>query len=532
MKYLAAVVLLLACDGSLERPKVAPPPQPAQPAILQLLVPGMLGLVGRPATACSSGVAKPGIDGDLWCAFYRAGAQGGTDLWVLNVTKATAGAVACDGTSAQCLRLTTNLWTGDPLFSASHPAIHGFDGDTLIIYGDASTMNVSDAYRGAISAWRPGWTAARTLSSPAGYLCRGNAQAAVAHCLDDVVEKDRNYELDLRAGALSPTATMPLATVARIRAQGSKGQVMWGAAFSPDGQWFLYASPADGEDTEVLRLAHATDGAVTSPAEILRGSGRWQLAPDGKKLYFLKDYNYAEGSPSGTLTMADFPGMTNATELQPKVGSYLPLGEFGKPDRGVAFLQDIMAGDGTLRLMRDRTQPGQTITVENGVSDFLLSPDLRFSYVSKPDAPEGPTTVVVSNDGQGTCVADVGHSLYSTTFSPEGSMLFWAQDSESGATIDGWYAPSDRCGERLQFSSNLAYLNAISGGILFAEVDADQQSMTLKRWSLAGNVLEEAGPTVIREGIDVSLARGGSKYLVMTASRGDAPGLYSYGPLP
>ena len=72
MKLLAAVVLLLGCDGGLT------PPEPlAAPATVQRLVPGALGLVGRTTSGCSSGIAKPGIGADVWCAFYRAGAQAG-----------------------------------------------------------------------------------------------------------------------------------------------------------------------------------------------------------------------------------------------------------------------------------------------------------------------------------------------------------------------------------------------------------------------------------------------------------------------
>src|SRR3954469_8804980 len=246
MKYLVVVIALLGCDGTLQPPE-PPPPPPA----LHRLVSGPVGLVGRNATGCSSGVARPGMSSDIWCAFYRSRAQAGTELWALNVTRASADVVPCDGTSSDCLRLTTNLWTGDPLFNASHPTIHGFEGDTLIIYADASVSDPNDAYRGALKGWRPGWPAARTLTSPNGYLCHGNASAAVAHCLDNVEQKDKDYELDLLAGSLAGSAPGPLQTVARIGTLGSKGQIMWGAAFSPDGAYFLYSSPAAGEDTEV-----------------------------------------------------------------------------------------------------------------------------------------------------------------------------------------------------------------------------------------------------------------------------------------
>src|SRR5205814_2838677 len=274
MKSCVAVILLLGCDGAL-----APPEPPAPPPMVHQLVSGAVGLVGRTGTGCSSGLARPGFSADVWCAFYRAGAQAGTELWVLNVSRAAQHAVACDGKSGDCLRLTTNLWTGDPLFNASHPSIHGFEGDTLIIYADASVTGANDPYRGALEGWRPGWTSARTLTSPMGYLCHGNAYAPVAHCLDNVVQKGKDFELDLLAGSLAGAAPGPLQQAGHIHTLGSKGQIMWSAGFSPDGAWFLYSSPADGEDTEVLRLAPTTDGGVGPAREIRRGAAKWQVAP-------------------------------------------------------------------------------------------------------------------------------------------------------------------------------------------------------------------------------------------------------------
>jgi hypothetical protein len=46
---------------------------------------------------------------------------------------------------------------------------------------------------------------------------------------------------------------------------------------------------------------------------------------------------------------------------------------------------------------------------------------------------------------------------------------WWGGDAANGTNIDGWCASSDQCGDRLQLSSNLAYLSAIRGGILYAE---------------------------------------------------------------
>jgi hypothetical protein len=519
------VLFLVGWDARVDHP-----PPAAQTVRLQG---GAVALVGRPRTSCSSGVVKPGIDGDVWCAFSRA-AGDNTELWVLNVSRATHARVPCDGSSPLCLRLTTNLWTGDPLFSLAHPEIHGFEGDTLFLYDDARSATPDDAYKGPIKAWRPGWPTARSLTSDAGYICHGHPWAAAAYCVDNVATVAGSPEFDLRAGSLAGGAAGGiLMSVGRIRALGSAGQVMWGAAFSPDGQSFLYSSPAEGEDVEVLKMAATTDGGTAPAVEILRNGGRWQIAPDGKKLYYLASYSYAETDGSGTLSMIDLPPAgVPATVIQDHVGAYASLGSFGEPHPGLAYLQDVTKGNGTFRLLRDRSQPALTTTLGSDVNEFLVSPDLRYTYLSQPDAPGGPVGLLASNDGAGTCALNTreGVGLYSVTFPPQASTVFWAQDSESGFEIEGWYATSAGCADKRRFSENLASLQAVRGGILFADSDPDRQTMSLKRATLDRGTLGEAES--IFGGIDTSLARGGTKFVVFTVSQGESPGLYAYGPLP
>src|SRR5205085_12683758 len=111
-----------------------------------------------------------------WCAFSRplpGASPGGTtgELWVLNVSKALAGTVPiCDGSSADCVRLTAALWTGTAVYGDSHPSAHRFEGDTLIFHAGA-TPGPHDPYQGPIWAWRPGWKQPRQLTGPRGLLC-------------------------------------------------------------------------------------------------------------------------------------------------------------------------------------------------------------------------------------------------------------------------------------------------------------------------------------------------------------------------
>jgi len=52
-----------------------------------------------------------------WCVFTRPGPKPeAAELWVIDVTLAAAGQIPrCDGAGADCVRLTTTLWTGQPL---------------------------------------------------------------------------------------------------------------------------------------------------------------------------------------------------------------------------------------------------------------------------------------------------------------------------------------------------------------------------------------------------------------------------------
>jgi hypothetical protein len=523
MKYLVAVVLLLGCDGSLDKGVSGPPRtvrMSAEPVTL----------VGRTRTSCSTGVAKPGIDGDLWCAFARS-AGAATELWVLDVTQASRATVPCDGTNPRCLRLSSTLWTGTPLFSAAFPEIDGFEGDTLFIYADATSTGLDASYQGPIRAWRPGWPAARTMTSGDGFICHGHPVAAVAYCIDGVQTVNEAPEFDLRAGAIGTTAG-PLASVGRIRALGAQQQLMWGAGFSPDGKYFLYSSP-DDKDAEVLRVTRTKDGGTEPPTAVVPNVARWSISPDGNKLYYLSTYNYADTEPSGTLMMLDFPGAGGApTVLQEHVGTYVAVGNASEPLQGLAFLQDISKGNGTFRFLRDRTQPGSGATLGSDVNEFLISPDLRYTYLSQPDTDNGPVGLLVSNDGKGKCSLNTrdGAALYSVSFPPQSDTVFWAQDAESGFQIEGWYAASAGCASKRKFSDNLAYLLALRDGLLFADVDSNGQTMSLKRAVLDKGALGEA--QMIMPGIDTSLARGGARYAVFTISAGESRGLYAYGPLP
>ncbi len=103
------------------------------PAVTKRLVPGPAHILGTPNTACSQTMAGAAGSplGDHWCAFTLPGQNlGATDLWVIDVEAALGAAVKCDGSDAHCVRLSTNLWTAQPMTGPVHPFSHHFYGQT------------------------------------------------------------------------------------------------------------------------------------------------------------------------------------------------------------------------------------------------------------------------------------------------------------------------------------------------------------------------------------------------------------------
>jgi hypothetical protein len=532
MKWLAVLGLavLSGCDGSLE----APLPAPARHRIAS----GALQLVGRGDTACS----QPPAGGDIWCAFARLGPGNlSAEIWAVNVTRAMAQNVSCDSPGPFCKLLTSTAWTHVPLFASAFPAIDEFAGETLFVYGNTAAPSgmSGDPFVGPISAWRPGWAEPRRISSDRAYACGGPPGGAVAYCLDNVVQGKRNTEFDLLAGPLSPSAAGPLPSVGRLSALGSNGQVMWGVGFSPGGEDLGFSSPSADGTTEVLRTIKTAEVGRGMPTELLSSAARWQLGSDGRKVYYLKDFNYADRNdhPAGALTVIDFPGGGGAQTLQKGVGDFVALGQPGQAAQALGFLQDMFGGFGTLRLLRDLAHPEQAATVDTEVEDFTISPDLRYGYVYKPAGASGPESLVVRTDGATRCrlATRPGGLPYLVTFIDSAPVVLFIEDDANGIA-QGWYTNPESCDEKHNFAGNMALLVPIRGGILYGEQDPTGRTMSLKVAAIAGDgTLPGDGGTLLEAAVDPQLAIAGGRSIVYTISDfGDAAsqGLYVYGPLP
>src|SRR5262245_37792344 len=75
----------------------------------RVIVGGAVALIGSGPDSCTNQVSARG---DRWCGFARPTPGGLNELWVIDATRAAAGApIVCDGSDDGCLRLSAGLFT-------------------------------------------------------------------------------------------------------------------------------------------------------------------------------------------------------------------------------------------------------------------------------------------------------------------------------------------------------------------------------------------------------------------------------------
>lgn len=521
------VALTLAgCDGDFE---------PEQPPRTVRLTAGPAVKVGRALTSCSHG---PATASRRFCAFARPLDQGGAELWVVDVQRALAGEAPCDGSSPHCLRLTSELWTGQPLFSPAHPDIHAFHGDTLVFYARSTTGNGDQAYQGPVHAWRPDAGPARAITGDRGRVCVGHDRSAGAICIDGERMAGAAVEFDLLAGTVGPGLDGPLPRIEAIRPLDEDGDLLWQVAFSPSGSHLAFSDQVpEGLKQERLRVLPVGDLGRTQASELLRDAAAWQFSPDGRRIYFLRGFNYgADETLTGILAVADFPSGANPRELQPRVGRYQVLGEPGGPTRALGLFQDMGQFSGRFSLLRDPANPGALTLIGTDVEDALVSPDLRHSLLYGEDREGNRASFIARNDGSGQCqvAAHPGRDVYATTFLSGPPLLLWAEDDPHDPTlIQGWLGDLDTCEARQQFSSALALYEPTRAGVVWADLEDGARALTLRYAPLAGGALDLGQARELHRTIDTQVTVIDGRYLLYSVSQGspENTGLFLHGPL-
>jgi hypothetical protein len=220
-----------------------------------------------------------------------------------------------------------------------------------------------------------------------------------------------------------------------------------------------------------------------------------------------------------------------------QVGSYVLLGDGSGPG-GVAFLDQLAAGKGTYKIVRDASKPTALVTVSQNVLTALVSPDQRYSLLQTTlgTSADVGDAVIVKNDGTGRCALAMGPttSLFGAAFLARSSRVFWA-DNVDPKTLEGegWLANPDGCGEKMKFGDKVDFW-FLSGdsGLIYSDA-ATNTSATLKFAKLAPQ-FPAAGATTIRAGVGRVYAPLGPdrNYIVYQIADGSADdGLYVYGPI-
>jgi hypothetical protein len=457
-----------------------PKAPPAAWAGSRLVVPGPATLVGRGQDSCTN---APAPVGDRWCAFARPAGES-TELWVIDVTKAAAGAVIiCDGADASCFRLTSRLHKS----RENGVGDSGFNGDTLIYGEDRFPGLGSGFFTGVLWAWRPGWTAGRALTSDLGLYCVGQARSDAALCFENRIGDAmvQDVTVDLHAGNVSSVdaSGLPkldtLLVAATTDAPGAPVQSQFD--LSPDGAYVAWSTRTATDPVETLHAYRL--GAKSEPLVVAKDVSHWAISPDGAAWYWLAGYNHdVAGAPAGTLQAASFPDGTAATTLATAVGDYAPMGA-----ASLWLRADVVAQVGTLRWMADRLAPTAATTVDTKVLAVLdHGPDgSRFLYAKTftPVRPEPYTTnpafdlvdLYIGAAGGAPCaVAETPEAVHATIF-PAGDVVVWDRYDATTGEVRGFATTVSSC-TSAPFAKRLAnLLPAGDAGYLYLD-DADKEA--------------------------------------------------------
>jgi hypothetical protein len=538
----------------------SPKPLPVASPASRLVLPGAATLVGHGADTCTNELPA---GGDRWCAFARPAPTGFTELWVIDATKvasdaaatkvasdaaatkvASGAAVACDGTDASCLRVSTRLFNS----RRNGFADAGFNGATLI-YGEAMYKGDStDAFRGVLSAWRPGWAAGRALTSDSGLFCVGQARSDAALCFenptgDGMIE---NLTVDLHAGSLSSATGAPLPKldtlllVAPTDAAGAPPRYQFD--LSPAGDYAAWSTRAAADGVETLsaqKLGAATSARVAVASDV----SQWAMSPDGLAWYWLAGYNHdVSGAPEGTLQAAVFPDGSGVTTLATAVGDFSAVG-----DDGLWFRADVASEVGALHWMADRGAPATVATVDSKVLGVLgaTRDGARFLY-AKTFAPVRPgpiTTVTVPLDvvdlyvgsatGAAPCVPAPTPTALDATLTPSGSVVVWDRQDAVTGDEQGLATTVSSC-TSTPFASRLRSLLPAHGPsgeafVYLDDADAVADEATLRLARVVDGALVVAPPLQTRAAhvfAPLEPALPAVMYTVATGTSAD--GLYVY----
>jgi hypothetical protein len=485
-----------------------PPPPPINPAAVKLVGDGW-EMLGTHGTGCSHGMPSRAVGGPRWCAISRTGARlGARELWVINATKAFAapGTVKCETSNPDCLKISEELFSSRPADGPRYPTSHRFYGETLLFYASA-TSAPSDLFRGTALAWQPGWPAAKPISANNATLCSGHSRANVAWCIVNVTGLDEGQTLtwDEHVGDINNGPMPKISTVYPTHPQTQASQA--DSLFTVMGDYYAWSTPPNGgsatsappESLWYIKTADIKPGVAPAGIKVADGISNFTVNYDNTKYFYMRQYNYnTDGSPSGTLYMADFPAGTNEVMLASAnipsgntkgVGAYRMLIDQDGAGKGIGFLTDVVLGKGNYKILKDPADlvsPTAVINVINGSLGLPLpSGNLIHSYYATTQADMIATTDsnVTKNDGTVGCSlqSQPTSALFGFPFTKSAALAFWMdnydQATDSG---QGWMASAANCQGKRMFTSNVDYWFVNGDDALLYSDEGDGQTAALK----------------------------------------------------
>lgn len=486
-------------DGGDDAGDVLAPPM-AGPGS-RLVIPGDVTLVGRGQDSCTN---APEAVGARWCAFARPSGEY-SELWVIDVTKAVAGAaITCDGTDASCLRLSSRLYRN----RMTGVVDSGFNGDTLI-YGESPFAGTATgSFMGVISAWRPGQTAGRALTSDRGIYCLGHDRSDSLLCfqnrIGDGITED--VTIDMHAGHLASVtgASLPLIDKLLLAATTDAPGAPTRAQFdlSPDGRWIAWSTRTSADPVETLR-AYVLNGkseAIVAAKDVTQ----WAISPEGAAWYWLSGYNHdVAGAPSGTLQTSTFPTGLIET-LATNVADYAPVG-----DASLWLRTEVANQVGTLQWMADRSKPATLATVDTHVlavldhardgARFLYAKS--FAYVRPPSGSTAPALNLVdlyvgAPGGVPCAVLETQEALHAT-IAPAGDLVAWDRHDVHTGETRGFSTTVASCASA-PFADHLADLQPAgdTGYLYLDEADDEAKEATLRYAGVVNGTLIAGTPPI------------------------------------
>jgi hypothetical protein len=435
--------------------------------------------------ACTRGI--PASTLDRWCAFTR-----GTELWVINVTKAATTPPPCNGTDPSCRLLTSKVFLPADTSVKNKHTKPQFFGDLLIYYTDPTQDVASDAeFRGAVMSWHPLYPEPRRMTSNTGFKCLANPRgfAPVAWCAD----YNAMGNLEARAGTVAANQPLPL-----VWTLGANDSFLFEVNRAGDRLLFMQtAAPATTRSLYIVPTADTVDPAkrvLLAPAiknfeQNIEGDTVYVLREDGNKGVFMAEM--ATGK---------------ITELLPAIEGISALDDGAGTDLGLVAFDNYAGETANARLLPDKKNPAAVVALGR-VGGVGVSSNKAYSLISTMvvTPPRLTDAKVFDNATLTSCTlqAATRSSRILPFFSASSKLVYWMEPSVEPDWDNVWVATAAGCkGVRMLTGQMLSFNGLPNDAVIYKQRNPDTKLSTIVYQRLNPETgATVAGPWVVHEGV-------------------------------